>query len=82
MWEILKRLSSIQLLLHTNNFQTEERLKAGITPGQIRLSVGIEHIDDIIMRFRAIISTIIKNKKEKMSELNFKISAEINLQLK
>ena len=26
----------------------EERLKAGITPGQIRLSVGIEHIDDII----------------------------------
>ena len=26
----------------------EERQKAGITPGQIRLSVGIEHIDDII----------------------------------
>ena len=26
----------------------EERFKAGITPGQIRLSVGIEHIDDII----------------------------------
>lgn len=26
----------------------EERLKAGITPGQIRLSAGIEHIDDII----------------------------------
>ena len=26
----------------------EGRLKAGITPGQIRLSVGIEHIDDII----------------------------------
>jgi O-acetylhomoserine (thiol)-lyase len=26
----------------------KERLKAGITPGQIRLSVGIEHIDDII----------------------------------
>ena len=26
----------------------EERLKAGITPGQIRLSVGIEHIEDII----------------------------------
>lgn len=26
----------------------EERLNAGITPGQIRLSVGIEHIDDII----------------------------------
>ena len=26
----------------------EERLKAGITPGQIRLSVGIEHIEDIV----------------------------------
>ena len=26
----------------------EERIKAGITPEQIRLSVGIEHIDDII----------------------------------
>jgi len=26
----------------------EERLSAGITPGQVRLSVGIEHIDDII----------------------------------
>lgn len=26
----------------------DERLKAGITPGQIRLSVGIEHIEDII----------------------------------
>lgn len=26
----------------------EERLKAGITPGQIRLSVGIEHVEDII----------------------------------
>ena len=26
----------------------EERLKAGITPGQVRLSVGIEHIEDII----------------------------------
>ena len=26
----------------------EEKLKARITPGQVRLSVGIEHIDDII----------------------------------
>ena len=44
-----KTLSSIQLLPHTNNFQTKKRLKAGITPGQIRLSVGIEHIDDDII---------------------------------
>ena len=26
----------------------EEQLKAGVTPEMIRLSVGIEHIDDII----------------------------------
>ena len=27
----------------------EERKNAGITPGQVRLSVGIEHVDDIIV---------------------------------
>jgi len=26
----------------------EEQLKAGVTPEMIRLSVGIEHIDDIV----------------------------------
>jgi O-acetylhomoserine (thiol)-lyase len=26
----------------------EEQLKTGVTPGYVRLSVGIEHIDDII----------------------------------
>jgi O-acetylhomoserine (thiol)-lyase len=26
----------------------EEQMKAGVTPEMIRLSVGIEHIDDII----------------------------------
>ena len=26
----------------------EEQLKAGVTPGYVRLSIGIEHIDDII----------------------------------
>lgn len=26
----------------------EERLEAGITPGLIRISVGLEHVDDII----------------------------------
>ncbi len=26
----------------------EEQLKAGVTPEMIRLSVGIEHIDDIL----------------------------------
>ena len=34
----------------TTNSQlsTEDQLRAGVTPGYIRLSVGIEHIDDII----------------------------------
>ena len=26
----------------------EERLKVGITPGLIRISVGLEHVEDII----------------------------------
>ena len=26
----------------------DEQLKAGVTPGYVRLSIGIEHIDDII----------------------------------
>ena len=26
----------------------KEKLAAGVTPGYIRLSIGIEHIDDII----------------------------------
>ncbi|MDE5451223.1 PLP-dependent transferase, partial [Elizabethkingia meningoseptica] len=29
----------------------EKQLAAGIKPGQIRVSVGIEHIDDIIADF-------------------------------
>jgi len=27
---------------------SEEQLSAGVTPGYVRLSIGIEHIDDII----------------------------------
>jgi O-acetylhomoserine (thiol)-lyase len=26
----------------------EELLQAGVTPGYVRLSIGIEHVDDII----------------------------------
>jgi O-acetylhomoserine (thiol)-lyase len=26
----------------------EEQLSAGVTPGYVRLSIGIEHVDDII----------------------------------
>lgn len=31
-----------------SKLQEEERLKVGITPGTIRISVGLEHVDDII----------------------------------
>lgn len=31
-----------------SQLSNEEQLKTGVTPGYIRLSVGIEHIDDII----------------------------------
>ena len=31
-----------------SQLSTEDQLKTGVTPGYIRLSVGIEHIDDII----------------------------------
>ena len=32
-----------------SQLSTEDQLRAGVTPGYIRLSVGIEHIDDIII---------------------------------
>ena len=31
-----------------SQLSTDDQLKAGVTPGYVRLSVGIEHIDDII----------------------------------
>jgi len=31
-----------------SQLSVEEQAKAGVTPGQVRLSVGIEHIDDIL----------------------------------
>ena len=31
-----------------SQLNSEDQLRAGVTPGYIRLSVGIEHIDDII----------------------------------
>lgn len=42
----------------------EEQAKAGIAPGQIRLSLGIEHIDDIIADLEQALETItIKSEK-------------------
>ena len=35
-----------------------EQLKAGVTPGYVRLSVGIEHIDDIIADIDQALSTL------------------------
>ena len=32
----------------THNIDEEELLAAGVTPGYVRLSIGIEHPDDII----------------------------------
>lgn len=37
----------------------QERLEAGILPGQIRLSLGIEHIDDIIADLEQALETIV-----------------------
>jgi O-acetylhomoserine/O-acetylserine sulfhydrylase len=36
---------------------TEEQKKAEITPAQIRVSIGIEHIDDIINDFERALNT-------------------------
>ena len=31
-----------------SQLNTEDQLRAGVTPGYVRLSVGLEHIDDIL----------------------------------
>jgi O-acetylhomoserine (thiol)-lyase len=31
-----------------SQLSSEELIKSGVTPGYVRLSIGIEHIDDII----------------------------------
>ena len=32
---------------HTPKFSEKDQLLAGVTPGYVRLSIGIEHIEDI-----------------------------------
>lgn len=39
-----------------------EQLKAGVTPGLIRVSVGIEHIDDIIQDFKQAFDSVFKTQ--------------------
>ncbi len=41
-------LQFIQPQQHILSLSPEEQLKAGVTPGYVRLSIGIEHPDDII----------------------------------
>ena len=36
----------------------EELLAAGITPGYVRLSIGLEHVDDIIADFEQALAKI------------------------
>ena len=36
----------------------EELLSAGITPGFVRLSIGLEHVDDIIADFEQALAKI------------------------
>ena len=45
----------------------DEQLKAGVTPGLLRVSVGLEHIDDIIQDFEQAFE-IINNKEVKKQE--------------
>lgn len=40
----------------------DEQLRAGVTPGLIRVSVGIEHIDDIINDFKQAFETVFKTE--------------------
>jgi len=48
----------------------EEQRKAGVTPATLRLSVGIEHIDDIVADLNQALSAAVLNVKvgaEKLS---------------
>ena len=51
MWVMPKHLLFNPQQPHTHNFLSEEQLAVGIEPGLFRVSVGIEHIDDIIYDF-------------------------------
>ncbi len=45
------RRSVLQFIQHPQRIHSlspDEQLKAGVTPGYVRLSIGIEHPDDII----------------------------------
>ena len=44
--------------LHATIFNEEELLAAGITPGYVRLSIGLEHADDIIADFEQALAKI------------------------
>ena len=44
--------------IRAGQLNEEELLAAGITPGYVRLSIGLEHVDDIIADFEQALSKI------------------------
>lgn len=45
----------------------EEQKSAGVTPGQLRVSVGIEHIDDIKADFEQAFQAVLSNSRESVT---------------
>ena len=50
----------------------DEQIKAGVTPGLLRVSVGLEHIDDIIADFEQAFD-IVNNAKQEVKEEQFEL---------
>jgi len=42
----------------------EEQISAGVTPAQLRVSVGLEHIDDIKADFEQAFQKVFSHEKE------------------
>ncbi len=46
-----------------SQLSSEDQLKTGVTPGYVRLSVGIENIEDILLDIDQALETTIKTVK-------------------
>lgn len=55
---MLNRLLFIQLQPLTVNCQKKDLEAAGVTPNQIRLSIGLENVDDLIEDLRLALEKI------------------------
>ena len=62
-WQMLNRLLSIQQQPLTVNCQKKDLEAAGVTPNQIRLSIGLENVEDLIEDLR--FGPLEKNLKKK-----------------